>query len=49
MMMTIEGALDFSYVAGLEDALCASPFSRVFVLTYGGAYEWNRSDGWREL
>jgi len=49
MMIPIEGVADFGHVAGLEAALCASCFSRVFVLTYGGAFEWNKLDGWRKL
>ena len=36
LMMPIEGAVDFTYVAGLDAALRASCFSRVFVVTYGG-------------
>jgi len=50
MMMPLEGALDFNYVAGLETALCASSFLKVFVVTYGGGtFEWNKVDGWRKL
>lgn len=50
MMMPLEGAVDFNYVAGLETALCASSFSKVFVVTYGGGtFEWNKVEGWRKL
>ena len=49
MMMPIEGVADFGYVAGLEEALRASCFSRVFVLTYRGTFAWNEAEGWRLL
>ena len=50
LMMPIEGAVDFTYVAGLDTALRASCFSRVFVVTYGGwTFQWNELDGWTEL
>ena len=50
MMMPLEGTADFSYVDGLQTALCASPFLRVFVLTYGGGiFEWSRAEHWRKL
>jgi hypothetical protein len=50
MMMPLEGAADFNYVAGLEDTLRASSFSKVFVLTYGGGtFEWSEAFGWRKL
>jgi hypothetical protein len=50
MMMPLEGAADFNHVAGLEDALRASSFSKVFVLTYGGGiFAWSEAQGWRKL
>jgi hypothetical protein len=50
MMMPLEGAADFDCVAGLEDALRASNFSKVFVLTCGGGtFAWSQLLGWRKL
>ena len=50
LMMPIEGAVDFTYVAGLDAALRTSCFSRVLVVTYGGGtFQWNELDGWTEL
>jgi hypothetical protein len=48
-MMPIEGAVDFTYVEGLEAALQASCFSRVLVVTLGGTFQWNVLDGWTDL
>jgi len=49
MMMPIEGVADFGYVDELEDELRASCFSRVFVLTHGGTFAWNKAEGWKLL
>jgi hypothetical protein len=45
MMLDIMGVEDFSSVPSLD----AFVFSRVFVLAYTGAYEWQRGIGWRKL
>jgi hypothetical protein len=45
MMLDIMGVEDFAAVPGLD----ASVFSRVFVLAYTGAYEWQRGAAWRKL
>ena len=50
MMLPLEGAADFNYVPGLEAALFASGFSKVFVVTYGGGtFEWDNADSWRKM
>jgi hypothetical protein len=45
MMLDIAGVDDFGSVPSLEPYI----FSRVFVLAYTGAYEWQRGVGWRKL
>ena len=45
MMLDIMGVEDFSSVPSLEPYA----FSRVFVLAFTGAYEWQRGVGWRQL
>jgi len=45
MMLDLTGVDDFASVPGLEPYV----FSRVFVLAYTGAYEWQRGAGWRQL
>jgi hypothetical protein len=44
-MLDIMGVEDFGSVPSLEPYI----FSRVFVLAYTGAYEWQRGSGWRRL
>jgi hypothetical protein len=45
MMLDIMGVEDFEAVPSLD----GFAFSRVFVLPYTGAYEWQRGKGWRRL
>jgi hypothetical protein len=45
MTLDIMGIEDFASVPSLEPYV----FSRVFVLAYTGAYEWQRGTGWRRL
>jgi hypothetical protein len=45
MMSDIMGVDDFDSVPSLDRFI----FSRVFVLAFTGAYEWQRGDGWRKL
>ncbi len=45
MMLDIMGVEDFEAVPNLDG--CA--FSRVFVLAYTGAYEWQKGKRWRRL
>jgi hypothetical protein len=45
MMLDIMGVDDFNSVPSLEPYV----FSRVFVLAFTGAYEWQRGVGWRKL
>ncbi len=45
MMLDILGVEDFSSVPSLDPFT----FSRVFVLAFTGAYEWQRGAGWRKL
>jgi hypothetical protein len=45
MMLDILGVEDFSSVPSLDPFA----FSRVFVLAFTGAYEWQRGAGWRKL
>jgi hypothetical protein len=45
MMLDIMGVEDFGSVPSLEPYV----FSRVFVLAWTGAYEWQRGAGWRKL
>jgi hypothetical protein len=45
MMLDIMGVDDFNSVPSLEPCV----FSRVFVLAFTGAYEWQRGVGWRKL
>jgi hypothetical protein len=45
MMLDIMGIEDFASVPSLEPYV----FSRVFVLAFTGAYEWQRGVGWRRL
>ena len=45
MMLDIMGVEDFGSVPSLEPYV----FSRVFVLAFTGAYEWQRGVGWRKL
>jgi len=45
MMLDLTGVADFAQVPSLESYV----FSRVFVLAWTGAYEWQRGAGWRQL
>jgi hypothetical protein len=45
MMLDLNGVEDFEAVPSLEGFV----FSRVFVLAYTGAYEWQKGNGWRRL
>jgi hypothetical protein len=44
-LLPITGVEDFERVPPLDDF----QFSRVFVLTFTGTYQWQRGDGWRKL
>jgi hypothetical protein len=44
-LLPIDGAADFDGVPRLDGFL----FSRVFVLTYLGVFQWKRGDRWRKL
>jgi hypothetical protein len=45
MTLELTGVEDFDSVPSLE----SYAFSRVFVLTFTGAYEWCKGEGWRKL
>ena len=45
MMLALTGVEDFDSVPSLEPYA----FSRVFVFTFTGAYEWRKGEGWRKM
>jgi hypothetical protein len=49
IVLPLNGPGDFENVPELTAALLASPFSRVFVLTPAGDFEWDRAYGWHDL